>query len=370
MAANTFGTLFRLTSFGESHGIAVGGIIDGYPSGINIDIDFIQSELNRRRPGQSEYTSQREEDDKIIILSGVFEDMSTGTPIAFFVENDGSRPEDYVHLKDIYRPSHADYTYQMKYGIRDHRGGGRASARETLSRVVGGAFAKLALKKENIDIFAFVKQIGSIRLNKDYDKIDVQTIEKSAVRCPDENISIRMEKMIDELKRSGDSTGGTVRCVIKGVPVGLGEPVFDKLQADLAKGMLSINAAKGFEYGSGFRASEMLGSVHNDEFIMTTENKEGEIKTRIKTKTNYSGGIQGGISNAEDIYFNVAFKPVSSIKIDQNTVDKKGNAVKLRSKGRHDVCIAPRAVPVVEAMAAMVLLDHLLRYKACKIDNE
>jgi len=367
--SNTIGKVFRLTTFGESHGVAMGGIIDGFPAGIYIDIDFIQSELNRRRPGQSEYTSQREESDKIIILSGVFENISTGTPIAFFVENDDTRPEDYEHLKNTYRPSHADYTYQLKYGIRDYRGGGRASARETLSRVVGGAFAKLALKKEGIDLFAYVKQIGNIKLTKDYDKLDLQTIESSLVRCPDENISIRMEKLISELKRSGDTTGGIVRCVIKGVPVGLGEPVFDKLQADLAKGMLSINAAKGFEYGSGFRAAEMSGSVHNDEFIAVPENDENPGR-KIQTKTNYSGGIQGGISNGEDIYFNVAFKPVPSLMKAQNTIDIDGNPIKLKPKGRHDVCIVPRAVPVVEGMAAMVIFDHLLRYKAYKPANK
>lgn len=366
MAANTFGTLFRLTTFGESHGVAVGGIIDGFPAGIPIDIEFIQNELNRRRAGQSHLTSQREEPDKIMILSGVFENISTGTPIAFFVENEDSRPEDYDDLKDAFRPSHADYTYFKKYGIRDHRGGGRASARETLSRVVGGAFAKMVLKKHGISLFAYVNQIGSIKLTKDYNKLDLHTIENSSVRCPDENITIRMEQLIDELKRSGDTAGGMIRCVVTGVPAGLGEPVFDKLQADLAKAMLSINAVKGFEYGSGFKAAEMSGSVHNDEFISVQENENGKTVNRIRTKTNYSGGIQGGISNGEDIYFNVAFKPVPSLMKPQNTVDIEGNPIIIKPRGRHDMCIVPRAVPVVEAMTAMVILDHLLRDKACK----
>ena len=367
MAANTFGTLFSLSSFGETHGVAVGGIIDGLPAGIDVDMNFIQNELNRRKPGQSGITTQRNESDIIKILSGVFEGKSTGTPIAFFVENKDIRSGDYDHLKGVYRPSHADYSYHMKYGIRDHRGGGRASGRETLSRVAAGAFAKLALKKEGIRLFAYVKQIGSIKLLKDFNRLDLQTIEKSLVRCPDEKTSIRMEKLISELRKSGDTTGGVVRCVITGAPAGLGDPVFDKLQSDLAKAMLSINAAKGFEYGSGFQGSEMLGSDHNDEFFAVQENKEGLKNKLIKTKTNHSGGIQGGISNGEDIYFNVAFKPVPSLMMEQNSVDEKGNAVKIIPKGRYDVCIAPRAVPVVEAMAAMVMLDHFLRYKAYKI---
>jgi chorismate synthase len=363
MAANTFGKAYRLTTFGESHGVAVGGIIDGFPPGVNIDIDFIQAELNRRRSGQSGFTSQRAEPDKIMILSGVFDNVSTGTPIAFFVENEDCRPEDYDHLRNAFRPSHADFTYQKKYGIRDHRGGGRASARETLSRVVGGAFAKIILNKKGISVVAYVKQIGSIKLTKDYDKPDLNAIEKSFVRCPDENISVRMEQQIDELKRTGDTAGGIIRCVASGVPVGLGEPVFDKLQADLAKAMLSINAAKGFEYGSGFKSAEMNGSLHNDEFVKVNENINEEEKSRIRTRTNHSGGIQGGISNGEDIYFNVAFKPVPSLMKPQNSVDENGNPIIIKPRGRHDVCIVPRAVPVVEAMTAMVILDHLLRDK-------
>ena len=368
MAGNTFGSLFRLSTFGESHGQGVGGVIDGFPAGIIIDLDFIQNEINRRRPGHMKFSSTRKESDEIKILSGVFEGKSTGSPIAFYVENRDNKPGDYEHLRDVYRPSHADYTYQMKYGIRDHRGGGRASARETLCRVVAGAFAKLTLNKLNISFTTYVKQIGNIKLKKDFDNVAIQTIDNSSVRCPDEETSIKMEELLSNLKRSGDTIGGVVRCVIKGAPAGLGEPVYDKLQACLAKAMLSINAAKGFEYGAGFMSAEMSGSVYNDQFVAEAVNKNGKTTPKIKTKTNHSGGIQGGISNGENIYFNVVFKPVPSIMKEQNSVDKNEHNVKIKPGGRHDVCIAPRAVPVVEAMAAMVMLDHFLRNNAYNFD--
>lgn len=366
MSANTFGILFRLTTFGESHGKAVGGIIDGFPAGIEIDLPFIQKELNRRKPGNDTISSSRKEPDNIEVLSGIFEGKSTGTPIAFYVGNKDSKPGDYDHLRGLYRPSHADYSYQAKYGIRDHRGGGRASARETLCRVVGGAFAKIVLHKAGISFITYVKQIGHIKLIKDPDNASVETIDKSIVRCPDKAISKKMERLLSELRKSGDTTGGVVRCIVKGVPAGLGEPVFDKLHADLAKAMMSINAAKGFEYGEGFRAAEMHGSEHNDEFILKQASGNKKNTGYIGTKTNYSGGIQGGISNGEDIYFNVAFKPIPTLMREQNSVDEKGNKVKFTASGRHDVCAAPRAVPVVEGMAAMVILDHFLRNNAYK----
>jgi len=358
MPGNTFGKIFKLTTFGESHGKAIGGIIDGYPAGLEVDLDFIRDELDRRKPGQSALTTQRKESDNVEFLSGIFEGKTTGTPIAFLIWNKDRDSKDYDHLKEVYRPSHADFTYEQKYGVRDYKGGGRSSARETAARVAGGAFAKLILQRENIKITAFVSQIGNVILNKDYKYLDIKTIESSPVRCPDKDISDRMIKLIEKVKSEGDTTGGVISCLIQGVPAGLGEPVFDKLQADMAKAMLSINAAKGFEYGTGFKAAEMKGSEHNDLF-----EKAGD---KIVTKTNYSGGIQGGISNGQDIYFKVAFKPVATLMIDQETVNKKGEKVIMKGKGRHDVCVVPRAVPIVEAMAALVLADFYLRNKTSK----
>ncbi len=359
MAGNTFGHIFRLTTFGESHGPAIGGIVDGCPAGLNIDLDFIQTELDRRRPGQSELTTLRDEKDQVEILSGVFEGKSTGTPIAFIIYNTDQKPMDYDQIKELYRPSHADFTYDKKYGFRDHRGGGRSSARETATRVVGGAIAKLILQSLGIKVQAYVSQIGDIKVKKDYQFLNLDLIEKSLVRCPDEKVTNEMIQLIEKLKNEGDSTGGVVSCIIQEVKPGLGEPVFNKLQADLAKAMLSINAVKGFEYGAGFKSASMKGSKHNDSFI--SAGKE------ISTATNLSGGIQGGISNGQDIYFNVAFKPIASIKNLQQTVDKKGNTQTLKGKGRHDICIVPRAVPIVEAMAALVIADHFLRNKVSKI---
>jgi chorismate synthase len=356
MAGNTTGKLFCLTTFGESHGDAIGGVIDGCPPGLKINMDFIQNELERRKPGQSFLTTERKETDKVEFLSGIFNGKTTGTPIGFIIKNINKKTEDYEFLKDVYRPSHADYTYEKKYGIRDYRGGGRASARETATRVVGGAVAKIFLKNAGIKIFAYVSKIGNIELEKDFKVLDFEQIEKSLVRCPDKEISEKMIDLLKNIKDEGDSIGGVISCITQGVPVGLGEPVFDKLQADLAKAMLSINAAKGFEYGSGFKSSCKKGSELNDSFII----EDGEIIT----KTNNSGGIQGGISNGQDIYFNVAFKPVPTIKKQQQTIDKNGKNIVFSGKGRHDTCIVPRAVPVVEAMTAIVLADHYLRFKS------
>lgn len=356
MAGNSFGKIFSLTSFGESHGIAMGGIIDGCPAGIEIDMNFIQAELNRRMPGQSSITTQRKERDKVEFLSGIFDGKTLGTPIGFVINNEDQNSADYLHNKDVYRPSHADYTYENKYGIRDYRGGGRASARETVSRVVAGAIAKTILKKYNISINGFTSQIGDIKLLKKYQDLDFSKIESNIVRCPDELIAQTMIQKIEQIRKEGDTLGGIISCVIKGVPAGLGEPVFDKLHADLGKAMLSINAVKGFEYGSGFDGVVMKGSEHNDKPV--SKGEKG-----IKTLTNHSGGIQGGISNGEDIYFRVAFKPVATIMMEQDTVDSKGNEAIITGKGRHDPCVVPRAVPIVEAMAALVLVDHLLRNK-------
>ncbi len=356
MAGNTTGKLFCLTTFGESHGEAIGGVIDGCPSGLKIDMDFIQNELEKRKPGQSFLTTKREETDKVEFLSGIFNGKTTGAPIGFIIKNIDKKTEDYEFLKDIYRPSHADYTYEKKYGVRDYRGGGRASARETAARVVGGAVAKIILKNSGINIIAYVSKIGDIELEKDYKILNFEQIEKSLVRCPDKETSEKMINLIKNIKDEGDSIGGIISCVVQGVPVGLGEPVFDKLQADLAKAMMSINAAKGFEYGAGFKSSGKKGSEHNDSFVI----EDGEIIT----KTNNSGGIQGGISNGQDIYFNVAFKPTPTIKKEQQTIDKNGKKVIFSGKGRHDVCIVPRAVPVVEAMTAIVIADHFLRFKS------
>ena len=361
MAGNTFGTFFKLTSFGESHGPAIGGVIDGCPSGLMIDIDFIFAELRRRKTGIQDFASSRKEDDAVEFLSGIYNGRTTGTPIGFIIRNKDHRPEDYDQLKEIFRPSHGDFTYEKKYKNRDHRGGGRSSARETAVRVVGGAIAKLFLKEAGIQFMAYVSAIGPVSLEKTYGQIDFEKIEQSIVRCPDEDTTKKIEEYLDEIVKAGDTSGGQVTCVITGTPAGLGEPVFDKLQADLAKAMMSINATKGFEYGSGFESMRMRGSDHNDPFF-----SDQEHFGKIRTKTNWSGGIQAGISNGEDIYFNVAFKPVSTIMMDQRSVDSAGKEVLIKPGGRHDVCIVPRAVPIVEAMAALVMIDHLLRDKANK----
>lgn len=350
--SNTFGNRFRLTSFGESHGIALGGVVDGCPAGIELSIEQIQYELDRRRPGQHRFSTSRSEGDKVEILSGLFEGKTTGMPIGFIIRNSDHRSQDYDHIKNLYRPSHADYTWQMKYGIRDYRGGGRSSAREHVSRVVGGAIAKQVLAAKGIEIIGYTSQIGHFTLGKRYTDIDFSAIEQSPVRCPDEGLTKEMLAFLDEVKSDRDTVGGVVSCVIKNVPVGLGEPVFNRLQAQLAFAMLNINAVKGFEYGEGFGAAKMRGSEHNDEFI----NDNG----RIRTRTNHSGGIQGGIANGEDIWFSVAFKPVATILKEQRTVDISGTEIEMKAKGRHDVCIVPRVVPVVEAMAAMTILDALL----------
>lgn len=359
MAGNTFGKLFKVTSFGESHGHSIGIVIEGCPAGLEIDLPFIQSELDRRRPGQSEITTSRNEADKVEIISGVFNSLTTGTPICLLIKNKDYKSEDYDHLKDNYRPSHADFVYDSKYGHRDHRGGGRSSARETATRVAAGAIAKLYLKSYNINIHAGVTQVGTIKVPGKENKFDWSVCETNAVRCPDSNYAEKMSALILETKKAGNSLGGIISCEIKNCPPGIGEPVFDKLHADLAKAMISINAVKGFEIGSGFSAASMKGSEHNDLF--QNENDS------ITTKTNNSGGIQGGISNGMPIYFNVAFKPTATIMKDQSSVDKAGKEIMLESKGRHDPCVVPRAVPIVEAMAALVLTDHLLRSKTNKI---
>lgn len=355
MAGNSFGTLYKLTSFGESHGKGVGGIIEGVSPGLKLDMEFIQHELDRRRPGQSEITSPRDESDRVEFISGHIDGVATGTPLAFVIWNKDQRSRDYDNLKDIFRPSHADYTYQSKYGIRDHRGGGRSSARETIARVVAGAVAKLMLKELGVTVQAYVSQVGSLKVTKSYKDLDLTLAETNIVRCPDPDMAKQMIAYIDGVRRDHDSVGGIVSCVIANAPVGLGDPVFDKLHARLGQAMLSINAVKGFEYGSGFSAVEMLGSQHNDEFYM----EDG----RVHSRTNRSGGIQGGISNGEDIYFRVAFKPVATILKDQNTVDREGNEVVMKAKGRHDPCVVPRATPIVEAMAAMVIADSVLLNK-------
>src|SRR6478609_1925661 len=356
--SNIYGTLFRISTFGESHGPAIGAVIDGCPAGLEIDETFIQSELDRRKPGQSKITTQRKEDDTFKILSGVFEGKSTGTPITIVIENQDQRSKDYSHIAETFRPSHADYTYEAKYGNRDYRGGGRSSARETAARVAAGAIAKMLLRKLGVDINAFVSQVGDLKAPH-YTQLDLSKTEDNIVRCPDAATAEKMIALIDQVRLDRDTIGGIVTCVIRNTPVGLGEPVFDKLHAELGKAMLSINAVKGFEYGSGFEGVKQLGSLHNDEFY----NEGG----RIRTKTNHSGGIQGGISNGEDIYFNVAFKPVATIMQDQPSVDKHGNEATVSGKGRHDPCVVPRAVPIVEAMAALVLIDFVLRNRVSKI---
>ena len=347
MAGNTFGNIFKLTTFGESHGPALGGVIDGCPSGIELDLDFIESEMQRRKPGQSSIVTQRKEEDSVQFYSGIFERKTTGTPIGFLIHNKDQKSKDYSHIKDTYRPSHADFVYDKKYGHRDYRGGGRSSARETASRVVAGAIAKQILK--GIKITAHVSSVGDIAVDSHYSKLDFSTIENNPVRCADPKTAIEMENFIKQIRKEGDTVGGEVSCIIENCPIGLGEPVFDKLHAELGKAMLSINAVKGFEYGSGFSGSKLKGSLHNDSF-----NSDG------KTETNNSGGIQGGISNGMDIYFNVAFKPVATIMKSQKTIDSSNNEVEMKGKGRHDPCVVPRAVPIVEAMAALVIVDYLL----------
>lgn len=350
--ANTFGKLFTLTTFGESHGLAVGGVIDGMPAGIEVDEAFLQSEMARRRPGQSAITTGRQEQDHVELLSGVFEGRTTGTPIGFEVRNANQHSNDYENMRNLFRPSHADYTYTQKYGIRDHRGGGRSSARETLSRVVGGAFAKMALRRAGITVTAYTSQVGDIRLEGSYRDYDLSAIEQNAVRCPDSDAALRMEELIRQVKAEGDTIGGVITCVIKGVPAGLGEPAFDKLHASLGSAMLSINACKGFEYGMGFEGVSRRGSQMNDPFVV----KDG----KVRTATNNSGGIQGGISNGEDIYFRCAFKPVATLLQNIQTIDRNLEPTILETRGRHDPCVLPRAVPIVEAMAAMVILDAML----------
>lgn len=356
---NTFGNIFTLTTFGESHGAGVGGVVDGLPAGIDIDIDFIQHELDRRKPGQSKITTGRQEGDVVEILSGVFEGKSTGCPIGFLVRNTNQHSKDYENVRNVYRPSHADYTYSSKYGLRDHRGGGRSSARETISRCVGGAFAKLALKQLGIKIVAYTSQVGEIALERDYRKYDFDRIEDNPVRCPDQDKAKEMEQLILDVKADGDTIGGVITCIVKGCPVGFGEPAFSKLHAELGCAMLGINAVKGFEYGEGFEGVGQRGSEQNDIFY----NDNGQINTR----TNHSGGIQGGISNGQDIYFRVLFKPVATQLRPQPTVDKDGKETMLEVKGRHDPCVLPRAVPVVEAMTAMTILDHHLLNKTVKL---
>jgi len=350
MSGNTFGKLFKLITFGESHGEALGGIIEGCPSGIELDFDAIKLEMARRKPGQSAIVSQRKEEDEVQFLSGIFEGKTTGTSIGFLIPNTNQKSDDYSDIKNTYRPSHADYVYEKKYGIRDYRGGGRSSARETASRVVAGAIAKQIIP--NIKINAFVSSVGDIYLNKPYQDLDFSKIESNPVRCPDKETAEKMEQLIRDVKKEGDTIGGTLTCVLQNVPIGLGEPVFDKLHADLGKAMLSINAVKGFEYGSGFCGAQMKGSQHNDLY-----NADGT------TKTNLSGGIQGGISNGMDIYFRVAFKPVATLIQKQEVLDNQGNIIELQGKGRHDPCVLPRAVPIVEAMAAIVMADFYLLNK-------
>ncbi|MDG1101360.1 MAG: chorismate synthase [Saprospiraceae bacterium] len=361
MGGSTFGKIWQFTSFGESHGTGIGVVIEGCPAGLEIDKTFIETELAKRRPGQSAIVTQRQEPDTCEILSGTMEGLSTGTPIAIWIANQNQQPKDYNHIADKFRPSHADYTYTAKYGIRDYRGGGRSSARETAARVAAGAIAKLLLKHLGVDITAYVSQVGHI-IAPDVDHPSKDTIESNVVRCAHTGAAVEMEEYIKQIRKEGDTIGGMIRCVIKGTPAGLGEPVYDRLHADLGKSMLSINAVKGYDYGSGFDAVTMKGSDHNDAYYTDNDGK-------VKTSTNFSGGIQGGISNGIDIYFRVAFKPVATIMQDQQSVDKAGKDVIVTGKGRHDPCVVPRAVPIVEAMAANVLVDHLLRSKTSKLSD-
>lgn len=357
---NTFGKLFRLTTFGESHGKALGAILDGCPAGLDLDLEKIRVEMQRRKPGQSKITTQRKEEDEIELLSGVFEGKTTGTPIGILIPNEDQKSKDYAHITDTFRPSHADYTYFEKYGHRDYRGGGRSSARETAARVAGGAIAKQFLATQGITIQAYVSQVGEICLDKPYTELNLDLTENTIVRCPDPELAERMISHIDQVRKDRDTIGGIVSCVIKNCPSGLGEPVFDRLHADLGKAMLSINAVKGFEYGSGFDGVKLRGSQHNDAFVQ----QDG----KIHTLTNHSGGIQGGISNGEDIYFAVAFKPVATLMQDQASVNTAGESVTVSGKGRHDPCVVPRAVPIVEAMAALVIADFLLLSKSNKLE--
>ncbi len=359
MAGNTIGKLFSLTTFGESHGKVIGGIIDGCPSGLEVDMDFVQKQMDRRRPGQSRIVTQRKESDKVEFLSGIFEGRTTGAPIGFVIPNEDQKSKDYDHIKDLFRPNHGDFTYQQKYGHRDYRGGGRYSARETACRVVAGAVASQILIAEKIKVYAYVSQVGDIKLDKCHDDLDLKSIDDNILRCPDQEVAKKMISRIEEVRKEGDTIGGIVSGIITGVPIGLGEPVFDKLHADLGKAMLSINAVKGFDCGFAFEGLGMKGSEFNDTFI----NKDG----KITTKTNYSGGIQAGISNGNDIYFQVVFKPVSTIMQKQMTVNTDGEEVEIEGRGRHDPCVLPRAVPVVDAMAAMVMVDHLLRSRTTKL---
>ncbi|SIS63996.1 chorismate synthase [Belliella pelovolcani] len=357
---NSFGKIFKISTFGESHGKGLGVVLEGCPAGLAIDEDFIRNEMQRRKPGQSKITTQRKEEDEFQILSGVFEGKSTGTPIGMVIMNTDQKSKDYGHISDKFRPSHADFTYFEKYGIRDYRGGGRSSARETAARVAAGAIAKMFLKHYGISVDAYVSQVGEFKLNKPYQELDLSKTEDNILRCPDAEMAEQMIELIDSVRKSRDTIGGVVSCVAKGVPAGIGEPVFDRLHAELGKAMLSINAVKGFEYGSGFEGIKMRGSEHNDSFYTDEAGK-------VRTKTNHSGGIQGGISNGEDIYFNVAFKPVATIMIDQDSVNEAGESVTVSGKGRHDPCVVPRAVPIVEAMAALVLADYLLISRTNKL---
>lgn len=361
---NTFGHIFRLTTFGESHGEAIGGVIDGMPAGIDIDVRFIQEELNRRRPGQSKITTSRQEPDQVELLSGVFEGKSTGCPIGFIVRNTNQHSQDYENMRCLFRPSHADYTYYNKYGVRDHRGGGRSSARITISRCVGGALAKMVLREYGITVQAYTSQVGDITLDRDYHRYNLSQTESNAVRCPDPEKAAEMEALISRIKAEGDTIGGIITCVVKGCPAGLGEPEFGKLHAALGAAMLSINAVKGFEYGEGFDCVTTRGSEQNDIFVPAAD--QTGATPDVTTRTNHSGGIQGGISNGQDIYFRVAFKPVATILKEQETVDLEGNPTLFTAHGRHDPCVLPRAVPVVEAMAAMTILDFYLLGKAGK----
>jgi chorismate synthase len=359
MPGNSFGNVFRLTTFGESHGSAIGGVIDGCPAGLKIDFGFIQSELDKRKPGQSKITTQRKESDKVEFLSGIFESVTLGTPIGFIIRNEDQKEKDYSHLKDSYRPGHADFTYSAKYGLRDYRGGGRSSARETACRVVAGAIAKLLLKEKKVTVNAFVKQVGEVKLEKGFSTLKFENTWKNIVRCPDERTAEKMISLIERARKEGDTLGGIIQCVIDHVPAGLGEPVFNKLNAALGFAMLGINAVKGFEIGEGFNSINLKGSQMNDIFTAS--------KKTIRTKSNHSGGIQGGISNGMPVYFNVAFKPVSTIMQEQKSVSSKGKEIVLEGKGRHDPCVLPRAVPIVESMAALVIADFLLMERMNRI---
>ena len=357
--SNSYGKIFRITTFGESHGQSVGVVIDGCPAGLEITAEEIQRELDRRRPGQSNITTQRKEEDEILILSGLYENKTTGTPLAMMVNNKNQAGKDYSHLEHAFRPSHADYTYTAKYGLRDHRGGGRSSARETLARVAAGAVANKYLQQQGVQIASYVSTVGAISLEESYEQLDLSLIDSNKIRCPQPQVAEEMIKLVEETRKNRDTVGGVITCVIKGTPVGLGEPAFDKLHAELGKAMLSINAVKGFEYGSGFAGAQLYGSQHNDEFYT-------DANGQVQTRTNHSGGIQGGISNGQDIYFRVAFKPVATILQPQTSINDQGESITLEGKGRHDPCVLPRAVPIVDAMVALVLIDFLLRQRTVR----